>query len=78
MATRHAHVSGRGTPGDTQPCNMTVCRTWLRHTPVSLPVWTKIGHLNSQFATSNLGQPTSTKPSIYAQPFQPISIPNHT
>ncbi|KHG01772.1 hypothetical protein F383_20712 [Gossypium arboreum] len=30
---------------------MTVYHTRLRHTPVSLPVWTKIGYLPSHFAT---------------------------
>ncbi|KAA3470328.1 hypothetical protein EPI10_016042 [Gossypium australe] len=35
------------TPGGTRLCNMTVCHTRLRHTPV----WTKIGYLPSQFAT---------------------------
>ncbi|KHF97778.1 hypothetical protein F383_36954 [Gossypium arboreum] len=53
-ATRHDHVSRlcsrltsncRTTPGDTRLCNMTVCCTRLRHTPLSLPMWTKIGYL---------------------------------
>ncbi|KHG14423.1 hypothetical protein F383_16804 [Gossypium arboreum] len=35
----------KGTPGDTRMCSMTMCDTQLKHTPVSLPVWTKIGHL---------------------------------
>ncbi|KHG09561.1 hypothetical protein F383_15528 [Gossypium arboreum] len=51
MATRYARVPSRGTVGDTWPCNIIVCRTRLRHTPMSLPVWTKIGYLQSQVAT---------------------------
>ncbi|KHG18430.1 hypothetical protein F383_23122 [Gossypium arboreum] len=30
---------------------LTVCHIGLRHTPVSLPVWIKIGYLPSHFAT---------------------------
>ncbi|KHG28111.1 hypothetical protein F383_35107 [Gossypium arboreum] len=40
-------------PWDTRPCNMTVCHARLRHTPVSLPMWTKIGYLPSHFSTQN-------------------------
>ncbi|KHG12011.1 hypothetical protein F383_09451 [Gossypium arboreum] len=48
---RYTDLIRKGILEDTRPCNIAMCRTRLRHTPVSLPMWTKIGHLQSQFAT---------------------------
>ncbi|KHF97270.1 hypothetical protein F383_36892 [Gossypium arboreum] len=35
---RYTSLIRRATPRDTRLCNMTVCRTQLRHTSVSLPM----------------------------------------
>ena len=62
---------------DTWQCHLVVCHTRLRHTPVSLPVWTKIGHFKATVLTFSISTCTQHRNTIIYPTQATNSSQNH-